>query len=247
MTFLLRYGQRDYPLDQEEFLIGRSMSCQLPLDDPLVSRNHAALRVTEGTVFIEDLGSRNGVKVNGDRIVGKRDLSHGDRVNIGKQEMVFFIRSGIKDDTLTQGPQTRRLTSFDVLGELAEKAMAMGRADEAERLVGKPLADFLAHVKDGLDPGPDLLGQAAEYAVKLAAITKKSEWTNYVFELHATAGVLCAADVVDRLYEVLPKVKVLDLGPLREYVEQMRRKGSRFGPNERFLLSRLEGLSRVAG
>jgi pSer/pThr/pTyr-binding forkhead associated (FHA) protein len=91
MTFLLRYGQRDYPLDQEEFLIGRSMSCQLPLDDPLVSRAHAALRVAADGVCIEDLGSRNGVKVNGDRIVGKRDLSHGDRVNIGKQEMSQIV------------------------------------------------------------------------------------------------------------------------------------------------------------
>jgi hypothetical protein len=247
MAFLLRYGQRDYPLDQEEFLIGRSMSCQLPLDDPLVSRNHAALRVAAGAVVIEDLGSRNGVKVNGDRIAGKRDLSHGDRVNIGKQEMVFVIRSNKKDDTLTQGPQTRRFASFDILGELAEKAIVLGRADEAERLVGKPLAQFLAQVKEGLDPSAALIGQAADYAVKLASITKKSEWTNYVFELHASTGTLCAAGVVDALYEVLPRVKVLDLGPLREYLEQMRRKGSRFGPNERFLLSRLEGLSRVAG
>ena len=247
MTFLLRYGQRDYPLDQEEFLIGRSMSCQLPLDDPLVSRNHAALRVVSGAVSIEDLGSRNGVKVNGDRIVGKRDLSHGDRVNIGKQEMVFVIRSDKKEDTLTQGPSTRRLASFEVLGELAEKAIALGRADEAERLVGKPLLEFLMHVKEGHDPSIALVEQAATYAVKLAAITKKSEWTNYVFQLHASTGTLCPAPVVDGLYEVLPKVKVLDLDPLREYVAQMRRKGSRFGPNERFLLSRLEGLSRVAG
>lgn len=247
MTFLLRYGQRDYPLDQEEFLIGRSMSCQLPLDDPLVSRNHAALRVTSGAVFIEDLGSRNGVKVNGDRIVGKRDLSHGDRVNIGKQEMVFVIRSDKKDDTLTQGPSTRRLASFEVLGELAEKAIVLGRSDEAERLVGKPLLEFLMLVKEGHDPSVALVEQAANYAVKLAAITRKSEWANYVFELHASTGTLCPAHVVDGLYDVLPKVKVLDLDPLREYVAQMRRKGSRFGPNERFLLSRLEGLSRVAG
>jgi len=247
MTFLLRYGQRDYPLDQEEFLIGRSMACQLPLDDPLVSRNHAALRVAAGAVFIEDLGSRNGVKVNGDRIVGKRDLSHGDRVNIGKQEMVFVIRSEKKDDTLTQGPNTRRLTNFEVLGELAEKAMVLGRVEEAERLVGKPLLEFLAHVKDGLDPAPQMMAQAAELAVRLAALSRKSEWTNYVFELHAATGTLCPAAVVDGLYDVLPKVKVLDLGPLREYVEQLRRKGARFGPNERFLLSRLEGLSRVAG
>ena len=247
MTFLLRYGQRDYPLDQDEFLIGRSMSCQLPLDDPLVSRNHAAVRIDSGAVFIEDLGSRNGVKVNGDRIVGRKDLSHGDRVNIGKQEMVFVIRSATKDDTLTQGPNTRRISSFEVLGELAEKAILLGRADEGERLVGKPLLEFLGHVKDGLDPAPEQVQQAADYAVKLAAITKKSEWTNYVFELYATTGAVCPAKVVDGLYDVLPKVKVLDLGPLREYVEQLRRRGSRFGPNERFLLSRLEGLSRVAG
>jgi hypothetical protein len=223
------------------------MSCQLPLDDPLVSRSHAALRVDTSGVCIEDLGSRNGVTVNGDKIAGKKDLSHGDRVNIGKQEMILLLRSGKKEDTLTQGPRTRRLASFEVLGELADKAIALGRADEAERIVGKPLAEFLAHVKDGLDPSRELLAQASGYAVKLAAITRKSEWANYTFELHASASVLCPVEVVDGLYEVLPKVRTLDLGPLREYVQHMRRKESTLGPNERFLLSRLEGLGRVAG
>jgi len=76
-----------------EFVIGRSSSCNLAVDDGLVSRRHAMIRVTEKTVTIEDLGSRNGVAVNGRRIEGPTPLSHLDRITIGNQEMVVLAQN----------------------------------------------------------------------------------------------------------------------------------------------------------
>src|SRR6185312_14479763 len=89
MAFRLRYLAHDLELPIGEFVVGRSTDCQLSLDDPLVSRRHAVLRVRRDGVSVQDFGSRNGVLVNGTKISGERELAAGDKVGIGSQEMVL--------------------------------------------------------------------------------------------------------------------------------------------------------------
>ena len=59
------------------------------LDDGLVSRQHATFCVLGDVVELIDLGSRNGVAVNGNAIKGAVLLQSGDRVRIGSQELVL--------------------------------------------------------------------------------------------------------------------------------------------------------------
>src|SRR5271156_2333112 len=89
MGYRIRYLAHDLELPVGEFVIGRSAECQLSVDDPLVSRKHAVLRVTREGVVAADLGSRNGVLVNGVKIDGQRDLTDGDKVMIGSQELTL--------------------------------------------------------------------------------------------------------------------------------------------------------------
>jgi predicted component of type VI protein secretion system len=64
-------------------LLGRQ-AADLTLDDPQVSRRHAALRpAPDGGLELEDLGSRNGTWVNGTRVAGTVRLAPGDRVQLG--------------------------------------------------------------------------------------------------------------------------------------------------------------------
>ena len=77
-------------MPQGETLVGRSANCQVTLDDPLVSREHARIRIEGTTAVVEDLGSRNGVQVGGKPIAGSAALSTGDRIRIGTQELVFL-------------------------------------------------------------------------------------------------------------------------------------------------------------
>jgi hypothetical protein len=71
--------------------IGRSRECDVVLDDSGVSRRHAELR-PEGTAWtIEDLGSTNGVRINGIAVRGPHELRSGDRVEMGSTEMLFEI------------------------------------------------------------------------------------------------------------------------------------------------------------
>src|ERR1700722_4640572 len=89
MAVRLRYLAHDLEVPTGQFVIGRTPDCQLSLDDPLVSRRHALLTVHGGGVVVEDLGSRNGVEVNGKRIGEPGPLSDGDRIKIGSQEMTL--------------------------------------------------------------------------------------------------------------------------------------------------------------
>ncbi len=70
-------------------IIGRSLECHLTIDDPLVSRHHARITVGDEGAQIEDMGSRNGVRLNGVSIRGVAPLRNGDRVRIGTQELMF--------------------------------------------------------------------------------------------------------------------------------------------------------------
>jgi hypothetical protein len=72
-------------------VIGRSRECDIVLEDSGVSRRHAELRPRGSAWTIEDLGSTNGVRVNGLAVNGVHRLRSGDRVEMGSTEMLFEI------------------------------------------------------------------------------------------------------------------------------------------------------------
>ncbi len=71
--------------------IGRSRDCDIVLEDSSISRRHAELRPGGQGWTIEDLGSTNGVRVNGNTVHGPREVRTGDRIEIGSTEMLFEI------------------------------------------------------------------------------------------------------------------------------------------------------------
>jgi FHA domain len=87
--YRLRFVLQEFDLPRGVTVIGRSLDCHLTIEDPLVSRKHARLIVSDAGAQIEDLSSRNGVKVNGAPIGQPTVLRNGDRLRIGTQELVF--------------------------------------------------------------------------------------------------------------------------------------------------------------
>ncbi|HEY4156764.1 MAG TPA: FHA domain-containing protein [Polyangiaceae bacterium] len=87
--FRLRFLLQEIDLPLGDTVIGRSARCQVTLEDPLVSREHARIRIVNGRASIEDLGSRNGVQIGGVLVQGLRELADGDRIRLGSQELVF--------------------------------------------------------------------------------------------------------------------------------------------------------------
>jgi hypothetical protein len=88
---LLNVSGRRMLLPPSGATIGRSRDCDVVIEDSGVSRRHAELR-PDGTAWrIEDLGSTNGVRVNGLAIHAVQQLRSGDRVEIGSTEILFEI------------------------------------------------------------------------------------------------------------------------------------------------------------
>jgi hypothetical protein len=71
-------------------LIGRGVDCDIVILGPHVSRRHARLVASIERVTVEDLGSSNGVFVNGVQVSGPHDLYDGDRILVGTEELSFF-------------------------------------------------------------------------------------------------------------------------------------------------------------
>jgi DNA-binding NtrC family response regulator len=73
----------------KEATIGRSPSCEIPLEDDLVSRRHAQITLRDGKAWLRDLRSRNGTLVNGERVSGEVALQPGDQVRVGTTTALF--------------------------------------------------------------------------------------------------------------------------------------------------------------
>lgn len=71
--------------------LGRSRSCDIVVDDANVSRRHAEVRPRGGSWTIADLGSTNGVTVNGVRVERPQTLKPGDRVELGTTVLTFEL------------------------------------------------------------------------------------------------------------------------------------------------------------
>jgi hypothetical protein len=72
-------------------VVGRSRDCDVVLDDTGISRRHAQIRPGGSGWEIEDLGSTNGVTVNGVEISGRRALRSGDLISFGSTEVRFEL------------------------------------------------------------------------------------------------------------------------------------------------------------
>jgi predicted component of type VI protein secretion system len=341
MGFRLRYLAHDIELAVGEFAIGRSTECQLSLDDPLVSRRHAVIKIKRDAVSVQDLGSRNGVLVNGVKIDAERAVVAGDKITIGSQEMrllsedesdptlanagddvyrratqtlgaayvvdlrkavdgsvtahvsspsapapasspsapapgssrsVTWPLSGLNvsapmsrpsvsapgssrsmtphnferfTDPPTSEPPSRSQQSFQLLGGVADKALAMGRSEEAERILQALLLDVISRARDGHPVEALMAESAAKYAARLGGATTRGSWVDYVFELYKRLRKPIPAAVVDELYTVVRKAKNIDLRMLRAYLADLRAAAPSQGPAVQFVVNRIEGLERL--
>jgi predicted component of type VI protein secretion system len=94
---------RSIAIKRNRLLIGRAEECDVrPLSEE-VSRRHCAVVVGPADVWVEDLGSRNGTFVNGDRIAAKTRLTDGDLLRVGSLELKLSCshpeaKAGSEDD-----------------------------------------------------------------------------------------------------------------------------------------------------
>lgn len=87
---------------KEEFVIGRSPECHLCAGSTSISRRHCAITRNGTKVTIQDLGSRNGTLVNGEKTSGEVELQSGDEITIGSLGFLVTISTGIANEKKPQ-------------------------------------------------------------------------------------------------------------------------------------------------
>ena len=96
-------GTRRVPLGDGDHVLGRDPEAAVWVNTSGVSRHHARMRVNGADAAIEDLGSKNGTFVRGERISGLVPLNDGDEIRLGLLVQLTFRLASSTDTTETQG------------------------------------------------------------------------------------------------------------------------------------------------
>jgi len=84
--------RREIPVGEEPLLVGRGPESEIRLPDDYCSRVHGRFVEREGVLYVEDVGARNGIFVNGERVLVDVRLGDGDEVRMGRT--VISVRKG---------------------------------------------------------------------------------------------------------------------------------------------------------
>ena len=95
-----------------ELIIGRADDADIHVPSAVVSRQHAQLAVSPHSVLLRDLGSQNGTRVNGERIVGDWSLAYGDIISLGDVTAAFIENRGQAAVSPDHRPGAEHLTGL---------------------------------------------------------------------------------------------------------------------------------------
>ncbi len=129
-------GTSEFSFNTGILTAGRDESCDIVLDSERVSRTHAAFSVRDGQLWVEDLGSANGTRVNEKKITSGRELRDDDVVRIG--DFVITISGAAPRPVLYLRLQG---VSRDVRGssyEFVKSPSMVGRGADADVVIVHP-------------------------------------------------------------------------------------------------------------
>src|SRR5262245_27827853 len=147
------------PFDVPALRIGRMPENDIVIDNIAVSRYHARLLVADGRVYLEDAGSENGALVNGVRVTERREIAAGDRIAIGKHELL--VRRPVEGDPAQRRQARRKSDAWDanrtfVFGMPAAGAAPREPVPPSPRPERKEATEMTANApKSGAPPMPD--------------------------------------------------------------------------------------------
>jgi hypothetical protein len=252
---LLTTPRREHTLSVGQVLIGRAPTCQVVISDPLVSREHALIRIGLDDAFVEDLASANGVYVNNVRIFEPYQLCDGDRILVGTQELCAFALSSRKRRALPAPdpcvepaedplPPTKRLDTAAVLARAARQMLDLGAPGEAERILDDHLRKILAAACDQRALPPAVCTDAARLAAALATTLGNGRWFDYAVELHYRARLPMSIEIATALAEAAGVVTEVDHVVLARYVIWLDAHRDPMKPEQAGVLCLLESLDR---
>jgi hypothetical protein len=282
--FRLRFLLQEFDLPRGATVIGRSLDCNLTIEDPLVSRQHARIIIDDKGETVEDMSSRNGVRVNGVQIKGPTSLNDGDRVRIGTQDFVFcrfdptgkahskttgvlrlcskchlpYPRESVscpnceateqpEDETLSGsfGTESQSAWNVQLLVEALDRAISLGRIQDAERIVRRATAQVEELVASGGGIDPKALAALAIQAVSTTTATNDPTWVLWVVDIYRRADRVPSVAVVERVGEAAAEHPGVVLGAIEALLLQLKNSVRGSNPEDSEALVRLEAIRRV--
>jgi pSer/pThr/pTyr-binding forkhead associated (FHA) protein len=237
------YNGRSIELLAGTYVIGRAPSCTLVIDERNVSRRHACLRIGEDGASVEDLGSANGVFVNGSRIVEREPLEDGDLVVIGEEKLQLQLdlpsSASAPRRTLPapppssdQEPGSETVESmaddpFLVLAASAERALAAGQVAQAERAIQQRLLE-IASDAERRRPSLDerTIDRALTLSLALAEALPSRRWLEYAIDLLTALSRPLSDPLATGLLKAKARVGEIDRARLDAYARAIRRRTS---------------------
>jgi hypothetical protein len=284
--YRLRFLLQEFDLPRGITVIGRSLDCNLTIEDPLVSRQHARIIVEEDGGTVEDMSSRNGVRVNGLSVRGTTPLRDGDRVRIGTQDFVFCrVDAGGKAHSKTTGvlrlcakcrlPYPREMPacpnceateqtdeetlsgsfgtenqtawSVQLLVEALERAVTLGRVNDAERIVRRATAQVEELIVAGGAVDTKALAGLAAQAASTTLVTNDPTWVLWAIDIYRRTDRVPPVEVVERIGEAADSHRGVVRGALEALLGHLDGKARSARTGEAAALARLEQMrSRLA-
>ncbi len=283
MRYRLRFLLQEFDLPRGVTIVGRSLDCHLTIEDPLVSREHARITIDDDGARIEDLGSRNGVRINGLIVRGPGSLHDGDRVRIGTQDFIFchvdsggrnhakttgvlrlcakcrlpFARETIAcphcqateqtdEGTLTTNSEDYRATwSVQLIVEALDRALALGRLSDAERIVRRAAAQLEELTSAGGALDAQSIDSVAAKAAELALAADDPTWAHWTIDLYRRSTSVPALEVTDRLAEAAVRHPMALREPLVCLLDHLHASEVAGSHDEVEALTRLDRTSRL--
>jgi diguanylate cyclase (GGDEF)-like protein len=161
-----------YPLTEGRLVLGRAPDCDVCLESPGISRQHAELQEQAGTVMLRDLGSANGTHLNDQLVSQPQPLRDGDLLRLGQVVLRFYERHSV--DAALHDKLYRLATVDSSTGVYSKRYLleTLEREIKLARRSARPLCvvcmdlDFFKTVNDryGHAAGDDVLRGAAQAA-----------------------------------------------------------------------------------
>jgi DNA-binding winged helix-turn-helix (wHTH) protein len=104
LVYRLEWDGGVVALAEGEYLLGRHPASLVPTESETVSRRHARLRIADGQAVLEDLGSRHGTFVAGERLAAPRTLADGDSFQLGPLRFILRTSRPSLEDTQDLAP-----------------------------------------------------------------------------------------------------------------------------------------------
>lgn len=155
--------------------VGRGAECDIVLDEATASRKHCRIELVDDVVHVTDLGSRNGLLINGQRVEGSCKAYHGDVLNIGPTTLSVLrqrrsLRSEPAHPQAAPGMEaTSQGTSVvDILAGGAEDALRRGDLLAAEASTRNLLTAMRGRTSSGTRMPRATVDRAVAIATDLA-------------------------------------------------------------------------------